>query len=90
MEKPGQLLVRFPTKDTKHGIRRSTVEKLAECLGFTSETQVVRYALHKVAKEVLPGYPADDGALTQKQLATIRKAAPQGRATSLKSSLFGG
>lgn len=86
--KPDQLLFRFRPTDTHNGISRSTVEKLAESLGFTGETQVIHYALCKLAKEVLPGYEADDGELTAAQLAAIRKAAPQGRARSVKSSLL--
>ena len=49
---------------------------------------MIHYALRKLAKEVLPAYEADDGELTPKQLAAIRKTVPQGRATSVKSSLF--
>ena len=86
--KPYQLLLRFRSTDTQNGISRSTVEKLAEYLGFTGETQVIHYALRKLAKEVLPAYEADDGELTPTQLAAIRKAVPQGRAKSVKSSLF--
>lgn len=86
--KPDQLLFRFRPSDTQNGISRSTVEKLAEYLGFTGETQVIHYALRKLAKEVLPAYEADDGELTPAQLTAIRKAIPQGRAKSVKSSLF--
>lgn len=88
--KPDQLLFRFRQTDTQNGISRATVEKLAEFLGFTGETQVIHYALRKLAKEVLPAYEADDGELTPAQLTAIRKAAPQGQATSVKSSLFQG
>lgn len=86
--KPDQLLLRFRQTDTQNGISRSTVKKLAEFLGFTGETQVIHYALRKLAKEVLPAYEADDGELTTAQLAAIRKATPQGHAKSVKSSLF--
>ncbi|MHB8167425.1 MAG: hypothetical protein ACYDDT_11775 [Sulfuricella sp.] len=86
--KPDQLLLRFRPTDTQNGISRSTVEKLAEYLGFTGETQVIHYALRKLAKKVLPTYEADDGELTPTQLVAIRKAIPQGRAKSVKSSLF--
>jgi hypothetical protein len=86
--KPDQLLLRFRSNDTQNGISRSTVEKLAEYLGFTGETQVIHYALCKLAKEVLPAYEADDGQLTPTQLLAIRQAIPQGRAKSVKSSLF--
>ena len=85
---PIKLLLRFRPNDTQNGISRSTVERLAEYLGFTGETQVIHYALRKLAKEVLPAYEADDGELTPMQLAAIRKAVPQGRAKSVKSSLF--
>jgi hypothetical protein len=86
--KPDQLLLRFRATDTQDGISRSTVEKLAEYLGFTGETQVIHYALRKLAKEVLPAYEADDGEPMPKQLAAIRKANPQGQAICVKSSLF--
>ena len=86
--KPDQLLFRFRSADTQNGVSRSTATKLAQYLGFTGETQVIHYALSKLAKEVLPAYEADDGELTPEQLATIRKAIPQGSAQSIKSSLF--
>ena len=86
--KPDQLLFRFRPNDTQNGISRATVRKLAEHLGFTGETQVIHYALRKLAKEVLPAYEVDDGELMPKRLAAIRKAVPQGRAKSVKSSLF--
>ena len=86
--KPDQLLLRFCPIDTQNGICRATVRKLAEHLGFTGEAQVIHYALRRLAKEVLPGYEADDGELMSKQLAAIQKAIPQGRAKSVKSSLF--
>jgi hypothetical protein len=86
--KPDQLLLCFRLTDTQNGISRATVRKLAERLGFTGEAQVIHYALRKLAKEVLPAYEADDGELMPKQLATIRKEIPQGRAKSVKSSLF--
>jgi len=86
--KPDQLLLRFRPTDTQNGISRATVRKLAEHLGFTWEAQVIHYALRKLAKEVLPAYATDDGELKPKQLAAIRKAIPQGRAKSVKFSLF--
>jgi hypothetical protein len=86
--KPDQLLFRFRSTDSRNGITRLTLEKLAETLGFTGETQVIHYALSKLAKEVLPGYEADDGELSPAQLAAIRNAEPQGKAQSVKSSLF--
>jgi hypothetical protein len=56
-------------------------------LGFTTETQVIHYALSKLAHEVLPAYEADDGDLSEAQIQAIRKAVPQNK-KSVKSSLF--
>ena len=85
--KPDQLPFRFRPADSANGVSRATVEKLAHQLGFT-ETQVIHYALKKLAIEMLPAYAADDGELSTKQLAAIHKAEPQGRVKSVKSSLF--
>jgi len=85
--KPDQLLFRFRPVDSVNGISRTTLAQLAECLGFT-ETQVVHYALKKLAMEILPAYEADDGELTPEQLAAIKEAEPQGRVKSALSSLF--
>ena len=85
--KPDQLLFRFQPVDSGNGISRATLARLAECLGFT-ETQVMHYALKKLAAEVLPAYEADDGELTPEQLAAIKQAEPQGRVKSVSSSLF--
>jgi len=85
--KPENLLLRFRPMDSAHGVSRATVVKLAEHLGC-SETQVIHQALSLLAREVLPAYEADDGELTEKQLAAIREAEPQGRATSVSSCLF--
>ena len=49
---------------------------------------MMHYALRVLAKEVLPNYDMDDGALTTAQIAIIRKAEPQGRNKSVRSSLF--
>lgn len=86
--KPDQLLLRFRMTDTQNGVSRSTLAKLAEYLGFSGETQVIHYALSKLAKEVLPGYEMDDGELTQEQMAKIREAMPQDQPQAVKSSLF--
>ena len=86
--KQDQLLFRFRQTDTVTGVSRVTTKKLAESLGFTGETQVIHYALQKLAKEVLPAYEADDGELSEAQLAAIRKAVPQDPAKTVKSSLF--
>lgn len=85
--KPDQLLLRMRPADSASGISRVTLSKLAATLD-TTETQVTHLALARLAREVLPAYAPDDGPLTRAQLAAIRKAEPQGRARSVKSSLF--
>jgi hypothetical protein len=45
-------------------------------------------ALAKLAREVIPAYEADESDLSVKQMAAIRKAVPQGKHSSVKSSLF--
>ena len=52
------------------------------------ETQVLHYAVRQLARDVLPAYEADDGPLAAPQLRAIRKAVPQGKSKSVKSSLF--
>ena len=81
------LLLKFRVKDTPYGISRDVLKAISEELDMT-ETMVIHLALSRFAKEVLPAYEADDGELTPMQLAAIRKAIPQGRAKSVKSSLF--
>ena len=81
-----QLLLHYRHADTLAGVTRDTVKKLAEQLGF-NETQTVHYALARLAKEILPKYEPDDGPLTERQLDAIRRAVPQKKARSVKSSL---
>jgi hypothetical protein len=68
------LLVKFRAKDTLFGVTRTTVKALATELDV-SETQVIHIALSKFASDVLPAYAPDDGPLTAKQIAAIRKDA---------------
>jgi hypothetical protein len=68
------LLLKFRLKDTRFGVTRNTVKALASELDIT-ETQVVHMALSKFAEELLPAYEPDDGPLTSRQLARIRKDA---------------
>jgi hypothetical protein len=86
--KKDQLLFSFREADTQQGISRATTKKLAHSLGFTGETQVLHYALIKLAKEVLPAYEADDGPLNAKQMTKARLAMPQGKSKKIKSSLI--
>lgn len=84
------LLVKFRVKDTQFGVTRSTVKALATELDL-SETQVIHMALSKFASDVLPAYAPDDGPLTEKQIAAIRKDAakhlPKGKALSRQDLL---
>lgn len=84
------LLVKFRSVDTQFGVTRKTVKALAKELDV-NETQVIHMALSKFATDVLPAYSSDDGALTAKQLAALRKDAarhlPAGKTLS-KTSLF--
>jgi hypothetical protein len=71
------LLLKFRTKDGRFGVTRDTVKALASELDVT-ETQVVHIALSKLAEETLPAYEPDDGPLTARQIASVRKAAKAG------------
>lgn len=84
------LLVKFRGKDTQFGVTRDTVKAIAAELDVT-ETQVIHIALSKLAADVLPAYAPDNGALTAKQAAALRKDAakhlPKGK-TLARQDLF--
>lgn len=84
------LLVKFRAKDTQFGVTRNTVRALSAELDVP-ETQVIHLALSKFAADVLPAYAPDDGPLTAKQIAVMRKDAekrlPKGALLS-KQDLF--
>lgn len=84
------LLVKFRSKDSQFGVTRKTVKALAKELDV-NETQAIHMALSKFAAEVLPAYAPDDGPLTARQIAALRKDAkkhmPKGKTLS-KESLF--
>ena len=82
------LLMRFQPIDTPSKVSRATLASLAKQLGFKRESEVLHYALSKLASEVLPAYEADDGPLTAKQMAAIRKAAGPASRGKVVSSLF--
>ena len=82
-----KLLLRFRPADNRLGVARATVERLAEELGL-NETQVIHYALKRLAIELLPAYEADEGPLTARELRTIVKLAGGRRGKSVRSSLF--
>ena len=81
------LLMRFQP-DSASKVSRKTVKLLAQHLGLKGDSDVLHYAVKKLAGEVLPVYEKDDGLLTRKQLAAIKKAVPQGRVRQVASSLF--
>ena len=84
------LLLKFRPTDSVVGVTRKTVKAMALQLGVP-ETQVVHLALSKLAADTLPGYEADDGPLTAKQIAAVKvdaaKRLPKGKLLS-EESLF--
>jgi len=84
----GALLMRLQPTDTATKVSRDTLTKLAKQLGYKRESEVVDYAARRLANEVLPTYESDDGLLTKRQLAAIRKVPPAGNYTLVASSLF--
>ncbi len=80
------ILLRYRDKDTAYGVTRDTTTRLARTLGL-SETQVVHVALANLARQTLPRYEADNGALTRRQMDKIRRLQPRGR-MKVKESLF--
>ncbi len=84
------LLLKFRVKDTPYGISRDALKAISKELDMT-ETMVVHLALSRFAKEVLPAYEADDGALSGGELSWVREQArgklPQGKVLSRKSLL---
>ena len=85
---PDALLMRFQPTDTATKVSRATLSRLAKQLGYTRESEVLHYAVRKLADEVLPKYEPDDGPLTKEQLTAIRKVVPRGKYKSVRSSLF--
>ena len=67
-----KLLVSFRPKDSKFGVSRKTVQEMAGVLGLT-DTETTLLALARLRDSLLPAYEADDGPLTDRQLAAIRK-----------------
>lgn len=85
--KGGKLLVSFRSKDGLLGVTRGTVRRLAAELHL-KETQVVHFALRRLADSVLPAYAPDDGPLTDEQLAAIRRLAGRQDIHSVSSTLL--
>jgi len=88
MSEHNSMLMRFRAVDSPSGVTRETVTRLAQQLGYERESEVLHYAVRRLAEEVLPKYELDEGPLSARQVAAIRKAAgPRGKG-KLKSSLF--
>jgi flagellar hook-length control protein FliK len=66
------VLFRFREKDSREGITRDTLKKLASALDV-SETAAMHQALVEYALQHVPQYPKDDGPLAPAQLRKISK-----------------
>ena len=85
--KSEKLLLRFRSNDSRLGVTRATVERLAEELGL-SETQVIHYALRRLATELPSAYEADDGPFASGELREIQRTGGGRRGKFVRSSLF--
>ena len=64
------MLVRFRDKDSKEGISRATMKKIARALDL-SETAAVHRALVELAQRYVPRYPRDNGPISEEQQRAI-------------------
>lgn len=84
------LLIKFKAKDTSYGVTRDTLKAIAAEMDV-SETMVVHLALSRLAKDVLPAYEMDEGPLSARDLAHVRRAAkpmlPKGKTLAKRSLL---
>jgi hypothetical protein len=71
------LLVNFSRKEAEYAVTRKTVKAMRERLGFSTETQVVQYALATLRDTVLPRYEGDDGPVPDVMLRHIRRLVSQ-------------
>lgn len=82
------LLLSFCKQDSEFCVTRNTLILLSKVLGI-SETEVIHLALSRLAREQLPAYAADDGPLSDEEIAALRAhadaARPQGAVVSRKS-----
>ena len=81
------MLLKFKRKDSPLGVQKATVKQMANLLGF-NETDVVHYALSKLAKEIIPAYELDEGALTESEIKKIRMLAGIDQDMVMTSALF--
>jgi len=85
--KTPSMLLKFKRKDSPLGVQKATVKQMANLLGF-NETEVVHYALSKLAKEIIPAYELDEGALTESEIKKIRMLASIDQDMVMTSALF--
>lgn len=85
--KKSELLFRMPEDDSDARISRQTLARMAAVRG-TSETEVLHLAARRLADEILPLYEADDGPLTDQQMARIQAIAELPEQGETCSSLF--
>jgi len=81
------MLLKFKRKDSPLGVQKATVKQMANLLGF-NETEVVHYALSKLAREIIPAYQLDDGPLTELEIKKIRMLAEIDQDAVMTSALF--
>ena len=60
---------------------------MANLLGC-NETDVVHYALSKLAREIIPAYELDDGALSESEINKIRKLSGVDQGMLMTNALF--
>jgi hypothetical protein len=81
------MLLKFKRKDSPLGVQKATVKQMANLLGV-NETDVVHYALSKLAREIIPAYELDDGALSESEINKIRKLSGVDQGMLMTSALF--
>jgi len=82
------VLFRFRAKDSREGISRATMRKLARALDL-SETAAIHRALLELAQRYVPQYAQDEGPLTEAQERRIRELVRQRHGKgNLVESLF--
>ena len=84
------LLLRFHRQDTPSGVTRTTLRALSRKVGL-SEVDLIHLALARLVAQIRPAYEPDDGPLSSRQIAALRKTAnpllPTGTLVA-KQSLF--
>ncbi len=86
--KNDKLLLQFRSRDSMVGVTRKTVKRMAAMLGM-NETETTQVALARLRDSLIPAYPEDEGPLTEKQLAAIRKLSRQAGYKPTRSLLDG-